>query len=482
VVLSVAGVFIAAIAVSAYFYLSQKNKTAIESIAVLPFANTSGDPNMEYLSDGITESIINSLSQLPNLGVIARSSVFRYKGRDTDAPTVGRELNVRSVLTGRVVERGDNLSISVELVDVRNNHQLWGEQYNRKVTDLLAVQSEISQAISEQLRSRLSSNEQNRVNRNYTKNPEAYQLYLKGRFYLNKETAEGGRKALDYFSQAIEKDPNYALAYAGLADSYAPLPNESPNLARLKAKAAIIRALAIDDNLPEAHVAFANIKWSDWDWTGAEQEFRRAIELNPNYAPAHDGNAMLLASIGRFDEGFREIKRAQQLDPLSLIINRHVGTMFLFARQYDQALVQLKKNLDLDPGYFFTYVDLGWAYVRKGMYQEAIANFQRATDLEPENLFAIAGLGHANAQWGKKDKAQAMLARLSELSKQRFVAPYYFAIVYAGLENRDQAFAWLEKAYQEHDEFSDLKVAPMFENLHSDPRFADLVRRVGLPQ
>src|SRR6266568_3202290 len=472
-------------------YLHARNtEVTIGSIAVLPFVNQSHDPNSEYLSDGLTESIINSLTQLPNLKVSARSSVFRYKGKDDDPMAVGKELGVSAVLTGRIMQRSDSLTISTELLDVRENKQLWGEQYQRKVSDLLAVERDIAQEITGNLRVRLSGPEQSRVAKHYTENPEAYQLYLKGRFYWNRRTEDGSRKGIEYFQLAIEKDPTYALAYTGLADCYSVLGTSynfaslSPSEAIPKAKAAVTKALELDDTLAEAHTSLAYIRLNyDWDWPGAEREFKRAIELNPNYDNAHHWYSHYLMAMGRTEESLRESNRALELDQLGPIMNVHLGWHYFYAHQYDLAIEQFRKTLEMDPNYGLTHWYLGQAYEQKAMYAEAETELRKAKDLLPENVIVEADIGHAYAVSGKRDEARKVIDELKELSRRRYVASYHIALIYTGLGDKDRAFEWLDNAYRERsDLLVYLKVEPRLDSLRSDQRFADLVRRVELPQ
>jgi serine/threonine protein kinase/Tfp pilus assembly protein PilF len=481
------GVFALAIAAIAYYLHARNTEVAIESIAVLPFVNQNHDADSEYLSDGVTESIINSLTQLPNLKVIARSSVFRYKGKETDPLVAGRELGVRAVLTGRIMHRGDDLTISTELVDVRDNKQLWGEQYREKVSDLLSVQREIASKITGNLRLKLSGTEQSRVTKRYTENPEAYQLYLKGRFYWNKRTGEALKKSIEYFNQAIERDPNYALAYAGLADAYVLLPNYSggsPQESFPKAKAAAKRALELDETLAEAHASLADALFLyDRNFLESNREFQRAIALNPNYATGHQwyGNTYLVR-IGRFDEGIAEGKRAQELDPLSLIINTDLGENYLYARQYDKAIEQLRRTIEIDQSFYAAHYCLAEAYDMKGSLQEATLEYQKARQLN-DDPWVLALLGHLFAAAGKRDEALKTLDQLKDISNQRYVSPYGFALVYAGLNEKDLAFQWLERSYKaDESKITRLKVDPLLDNLRSDPRFSDVMRRVGLPQ
>ena len=458
----------------------------INSLAILPLANGSVTPQMEYLSDGITESLINSLSQLPNLKVLARTTVFSYKNRAVDPIKVGRELGVRAVLTGRVVEREGSLIIQADLLDVTDGSQLWGEQYHRKMSDLLAVQEEIARQISERLRLKLTGEEQKRLTRHHTENAEAYQLYLKGRYYWNKRTAESLNKGIEYFQQAIDKDPNYALAYAGLTDSYSLLGSAigglSPKETFSKAKAAAVKALAIDDTLAEAHAALALVHLRyDWDWSATEREIKRAIALNPNYATTYHWYADYLVVMGRLDEAIVQIKQAQKLDPLSLIINTVMALRLYHARQYDQAIEQCQKTLEMDSNFAQAHFALGQAYEQKAKYEEAIAELQKATTLSPSSPFLFSALGHAYAVSGQAGEAVKILEKLQKLSRQRYVSPHEMAMIYTGLGETDQAFGWLEKAYVDRSwRLPFLNVEPRFDSLRSDPRFAALVRRVGL--
>ncbi len=487
----IAGIVILAVifgAAGVRFYLHARDtEVAIDSIAVLPFDNQNHDPDSEYLSDGVTEGIINSLTQLPNLKVIARSSVFRYKGKAADPFTAGKELGVRAILTGRIMQRGDTVTVSTELVDVRDNKQLWGEQYNEKIADLISLPREIAAKITGNLRLTISGDDHNRMMKHYTDNPEAYQLYLKGRFYWNKRNAEALKKSVEYFNQAIEKDPSYALAYSGLADAYSLIPNYSGGSPREfgpRARAAARKAVELDDTLAEAHTSLAFILASyDWEWAESTKEFKRAIELNPNYATAHhwysDGP---LLCMGRLDEAIAEMKRAQELDPLSLIINSELGTNYIMARQYDKAIEQLRKTIEMDSTFYYAHWNLGEAYEAKGDYPQALAEYQTSLRLV-DDPSVVALMGHAYALSGKRDEALKLADQLKEMSRHRYISAYAVAQVYAGLRDNDDTFQWLEKSYQEHaPDVSLIKVDPLFDNVHSDPRFAELVRRLGLAQ
>lgn len=487
---AVAVIVLALGAFSLIAYLHARNtEVAIDSIAVLPFQNRSTEPDTEYLSDGLAESLIYRLSQLPNLKVSPTSSVFHYKGKEIDPVKVGKELGVSAVLSGRIVQRGDYLTISAELVDVRYNKLLWGEQYERKMSELLQTQREIAREIVDKLKIKVSGEEKG-LAKHYTENNEAYQLYLKGRFYWNKRTDEGFQKALQYFQQAIERDPSFALAYSGLADTYNLLGGPEaggdmpPNEMFPKAKAAALKAMEIDETLAEPHVSLAHVKYFyDRDWAGAEREYKRAIELNPNYSVAHHWYAIYLSVVGRQGEALAEIRRAQELDPFSLSINAWLGRILALAGQPEQAVEQLRKTLELDPNFMLAHLRLGQSYEEKGMYDEAISEFKQVLQLSGGKPLGIAALGHAYALEGKRDEAQKNLAELLRLSQQRYVSPASIAIIYVALDDKDQAFAWLDKANEIRDmNVVRLKVDPRFASLRSDPRFADLVRRIGIPQ
>jgi TolB-like protein/Flp pilus assembly protein TadD len=454
----------------------------------LPFVNASADPNTEYLSDGITESLINSLSQLPHLKVMSRDSAFMYKGKNTDARTVGQALGVRAVFKGRVMQRGDDLEISAELVDARDNSHIWGQQYSRKPSDIFALQGDLAKEMTSMLRMRLTGDDEKRMAKSYTANPEAYQDYLKGRYWWNKTSKEGFDRAIEYYQQALAKDPNYALAYAGLADCYSFLSITSvvpPKGAYPKAKEAALRALEIDDTLAEAHSSLAYIEAIyDWDWSGAEREFQRAIELNPNYAGSHQGYGIALALTGRLGEAMAEEKRALQLDPLSPLINGSVAVALYEARQYDQAIEQERKTLDLNANYLMARTGLGLAYVQKSMHQESIAELEKAVAVSGGNVSALSNVGYAYAMAGRKAEAQKVLDKINELSKEGYVPAGAKARIYAGLGDKDKVFQWLETAYSERSIAGTLpgmiKVDPVFDSLHSDPRFTDLLRRMNL--
>jgi serine/threonine-protein kinase len=466
-----------------YFRNRSANAAQIESIAVLPFVNESGSSDVEYLSDGMTESLINNLSQLPKLNVKARSTVFRYKGKAVEPQAIAAELSVQAILSGRVVQRGDDLTLYLSLVDGRNGNQIWGEQYRRKLADLVALQGEIARDVSDKLRVKLSGADEQKLAQNYTANTEAYQLYLKGRFYWNKRTPEGFNQAADYFRQAIEKDPNYALAYTGLADCYV-IRGGDQRESMPRAKEEASRALSLDPTLAEAHVSLAMAKTIyDRDWTGARAEFEEAIRLNPKYATAHQWYGILLSILGKPDEALAEINRAIELDPLSLIINTDKGRILYFARRYDDAIRQLQETLKMDADFGTAHNILGWCYAEKGLYDQAVVEMQRGIELGVAVGGALGRIGYAYARAGRRDEVLKILDQLEQRSKQSYVSPYSFAIVYAALGERDRAFSLLQRSIDEGATGqSFMKVDPVFDSLHSDPRFADLMRRVGLPQ
>ncbi|HJQ22627.1 MAG TPA: tetratricopeptide repeat protein [Blastocatellia bacterium] len=459
---------------------------SIDSLAILPLANAAADPDAEYLADGITEGIINSLAHLRQLRVMARSTVFRYKDKPLDPQRVGRELGVRAVMTGRVLQVGETLIVSAELVDTADGAQLWGEQYNRRLSDILAVQADIAREVSEKLRLRLSGEEQERLARPHTDNSAAYQNYLKGRYYWNKRTEEGLNKSLEYFEQAINLDANYALAYVGLADDYAFLGDIGvtalpPNQAFARARAAVARALEIDDSLAEAHTSLAHLHMHGFEWPAAASEFRRALELGPNYATTHHWYAYYWLFVGRWPEALAEITRARELDPLSLPINTDVGEIYYFQRQYDRAIEEIRKALEMDPYYFKGHLNLGRACLQKGLIEEALAALARACELAEENAPTLADLGRAYALAGRRQEALGVLGELLTRSADRYVSPYDIALVYSGLGDTAQAIEWLYRAYDERAQWMIfLAVDPRFESLHADQRFRELVARLGL--
>jgi TolB-like protein/Tfp pilus assembly protein PilF len=478
-------VLLAVIAGAGWVYRSRMSGgESIDSVAVLPFANGSGDLNMEYLSDGITESLINSLSTLPHLKVMSRDSAFMYKGKDTDPRIVGQKLGVRAVLKGRVMQRGDDLEISAELVDARDDSNIWGQRYSRKASDIFALQVDLAKEMTSMLRMRLTGEDEKRMDKIYTTNPEAYQDYLKGRYWWNKTTPEGFNKGIEYFRQAIAKDPNYALAYTGLADCYGSLAGFGilpSNDALPKGKEAALKALEMDDTLAEAHSSLAWIKSIyEWDWRGGDKEFQRAIELNPTYVTAHRRRGLVLAVTGRFEEAIAENKRAVELDPLSLINNWALGDTLYHARQYDQAIEQERKTLEVEPNFVPALNALGLAYVEKSMFKEGEAALEQARTLAPGDTESLARLGYAYAVAGRRADAERVLDQRNQLSKRVYASPLGTALIYVGLGEKENALESLRKAVDEREVNPEIVVPPIRDSLGSDPRFADLLRRINL--
>jgi TolB-like protein/Flp pilus assembly protein TadD len=474
---------IIAIAAAGIIFLTFREKP-LDSLAVLPFVNVGGNPGTEYLSDGITESIINNLSQLPKVSVRSFSSVARYKNKDVDPQDAGRALKVQAILTGRLVHHGDQVAINTELVEVRDNRQIWGGQYNPNVSDTLAIQEQISREISDKLRLRLSGQDKQRMTRGATEDRAAYQLYLQGRYQWNKQTLEGLQESIDYFQQAVTKDPKYALAYAGQADSYAQLAdfNVLPTREVLpKVKSAAAKSLELDEAGAEAHTSLAWAKFHEWDWAGAEKEFKRAIELNPSYPTAHSWYGEYLMVQGRFDEALVEMNRASELNPLSPALNLALGYRFYYAHQYPAAIEQIQKTLAMDAKFMPAHVFLGRAYVQKGSYPEAIAEMRKALDLSEGDTNELAALGHAYAVSHQAGEAKKILDQLKERSQQTYVQPSLIALIHVGLGDKNQAFDWLQKAYDDRSAgLLYLKVDPAFDGVRPDPRFLDLIRKVGL--
>jgi eukaryotic-like serine/threonine-protein kinase len=458
----------------------------IDSIAVLPLVNSSGDPNTEYLSDGITESLIDSLSQVPKLRVMSPSTVFSYKGREVDPREVGHSLHVAAVLQGKVTKFGDALRIRVDLVNASDGAELWGEEYNPKMADILGTQTDISREIVTKLRIRLTGDEEKRLTTQAAENPEAYQLYLKGRYFAEKFTKDDVNKGIEYFHQAIDLDPNYALAYEGLSYAYFTSADLflSPLESMPKADEAARKALQLDDTLAEAHADMAIVHfWYGYDWSAAEKEFKRAIELKPNYAHAHEYYGWDLISVGQTEEGINESKRALELDPLSTEVSSTHGANFYYGRQYGPAIGQLRKTLEMDPNSWFARMFLGLSYEASGDLPRAIAECQKAREIETTIPWPSAELAHAYAASGRKSEAEEILNQFKDRSRQSYVPAYNFAEIYIGLGDKEQALAALEKAYADRSMLlTFLKVDPEFDSLRSDPRFKDLLRRVGLPQ
>ncbi len=458
----------------------------IDSIAVLPFGNASGDPEHEYLSDGITGGIINILARIPKLRVMAQSTVFRYKGREIDPQVIGRELNVHAVLTGRMMQSGGSLRIGAELVDVATGSQLWGAHYDRTPGDIFAVQDEISDEISGKLRLRFARAEKKQFVRHHTEDPEAYRLYLKGRHFWNKWTEDGFYTAIEYFQQAIQKDPNYALAYTGLADSYVLLGWNSylpPKEAFPKGKMPAMMALQLDPDLAEAHTSMAALLWLyDWKWEEAEAEFKRSLELSPTYPTANHWCAEFLMTMGKHEEAMARIKSGQDLDPLSLIINVAVGWSFYCARRYEEAIVQLHQAVELDPNYPVTHWILGLLHRKTGCYELAVTEGEKGVKFSGGSPLIRASLAQTFGTAGRNKEALQTLDDLTELAKQKYVAPYFFAGIHIGLGENERAIEYLEKSYAEHSHWLIyLHMDPSMDSLRDNQRFQDLLRRIGLP-
>lgn len=468
------------------FYLRPKPNAAIESIAILPFENRSNATDSEYLSDGLAESLIYRLSQLPDLKVSPRSSVFRYKGKDVDVEKVGAELGVDAVMSGRLIQRGDNLTISVDLVDIKNRKSLWGEQYDRKMSDLLATQREIAAAIAEKLKLRLSGDEKG-LSKRYTNNNEAYQLYLKGRYHYAKRNKADVELSIAEFKQAIALDPSFALAHVGIAESYTTMPSYaymSPRDAIPLAKAAAKRALELDPNLAEAHASYASAPYLDLTWPESERDYKRAIELNPNVATIHYSYALhYLLPMKRFDEAISEVKRALELEPLSIPMGANLAGTYIYARKNDLALEQAKKVFALEPNHITAKIWLVRAYCANGRYEEAIANLELQTALDPSSQDLSQILGYAFAKGGRKREAEEVIRKLEGLSKTQHVSRYDIAPIYAALGEKDKAFAELEKAFVNRDwGMARLGIDPFLDPLRDDPRFKELVQRMKLPE
>jgi len=452
------------------------------SIAVLPFTDLSPQKDQDYFCEGLADSIINALTQVRDLKVPARGSSFSFKGRNQNYGEIGKTLGVKTILDGSLQKSGDSLRITTQLVSVEDGSLLWSRQFNKKMEDVFFIQDEITSAIVENLKLTLLGNEKERILKRYTKNPEAYQDYIRGRFFLGKRTEEGLMKAIQCFEEAIADDPNYAMAYAGMANAYFVLPDYSGIIpekeAYLKAKESALRALEIDNSVAEAHSALANVKWRNWDFEGAERDFKKAIELSPGLASVHYFYAYYLTRMGRRDESIKEIKRAQELDPLLLIISRNVGMVFFYARQYDQAIEALQKTLELDPNFKRTHYFLGRAYVQKSRYEEALIEFQKEKNIfkkwDPTLEYNI---GIAYAKMGKKEEAEQVLDELIKKSR----AYYGIALINFALGENNQGFKWLEKAYEErYGILVSLRVEPGFDSVRSDPRFIALLKKVGL--
>ncbi len=483
----VAGLTLLGLAVAAsYWWWARQSQPAlsVKSIVVLPLRHTSANDD-ESLGMEIADVVITKLGSLRQISVRPTSAIFRYKDQSPDPVAVGREQRVDAVLEGRIHRSGESIRVTMQLVSARDGSQLWADQFDGTRSERFAIEDAISQRLAKTLRLSLSDEEQRSLAKHYTENQEANRAYLKGRHYWNKRDAEGMRKAIECFWQAIDLDPTYALAYVGLADTYAFLGSAyfdaaPPSEDMPKAKAAAMKALELDDTLAEAHCALVYVKgWYEWDWPGAEQALRRAQELNPNYATARQRYGWYLLAMGRLDEALAEMKRAQELDPLSRIININVGAFLYYQRRYDEALAQFRKVGEMDPSFRLNHVWPGWAYAAKGAFPEAIAEFQHEQAPWEQSVW---GLGYSYARSGRRDAARDILTRLQELAKQRYISPSAFILIHTALGEKDQAFAWLERACEERDfDLGLLKVDPKLDSLRTDPRFSRLLQRVGLP-
>jgi eukaryotic-like serine/threonine-protein kinase len=479
-----ATVIVVAILAAVAVFSLQRVSSDRRSIAVLPLKNLSADPENDYFSDGITEDIIGQLSKLRDVKVIAAASVRRYKGTQKGVPEIGRDLRVATLLGGSVRRSDDRVRIVIELVDARTGQQLWTETYDRAVQDIFAIQTEVSRSIAVALKGELSHAETVRLEKTPAKDLDAFNLYLKGRYHWNKRTADGVGKAIEYFEQAIKKDPSYAPAYAGLADSYTALAQYGISPAdevRPRAREAANRALALDPTLAEAYASRGFVEHAEFRWADAESDFRRAIDLNPNYATAHHWYANYLSQSGRFGEAVSEIERAQQLDPLSIGINTAFGAVLYLARRYDEAIAQLKTTLEMDPTFSPAHGALAEVYIEQGAYAQALAEFDKVKALAGETADLRASLGYLYAVSGRGAEARQLLDELGRRREPKPAAPGSLAVICAALGQADRAFAWLDKAYAERDaSLVFLKVEPKFDRLRTDPRFDMLLRQIGL--
>lgn len=476
-------------AVAVGSYLSTKNSSSvIQSIAVMPFVNASGNPDVEYLSDGMTETLISTLSQLPNLSVKSASTVFHYKGKPIAPKTIGDELTVQAVLLGRVVERGDELKLSLELVNTQTQNVIWSEQYNRKHADLLTLQSDIAREVSQKLERKLSGSAKN-LTEKYTANPEAYELYLRGRYHWNRRTVDDDLTALEYFKKAVKSDPAFALAYVGISDAHLMLgiPDAmagamSPTETIPPAREAAEKAIKLDPNLAEAYAARGHVKWKQRDWSGAEADFKRSIELNPNYSYVHLFYAIFLSYNGRFEEGLKEAKRSAELDPYSIPIVANYGYLHYVARRTDEALAIGRRAVAFDDTIPIGRQRLGLAYLQKRMFPEAIAEFEAAVKQSDRVQLAVASLAHAHAVSGNAVEARKLLNELEERSRQQFVSSYLLATVYSGLGDKRRALDLLEHAYtQQSIDIVQAKTDPKLDSLRDDRRFQDLLKKIDFP-
>ena len=468
-----------------FLFLRAANTEQIESIAVMPFVNESGNAEVDYLSDGMTETLIKSLSQLPKVAVKSRSTVFYYKGKETSPKKIGEELNVQAVLLGRVGGRGDTVKVNLELVNTQTQNIIWSEQYDRQQADLVSLQSEIARDVSGKLKAKLSGADEAKVTNPATVSPEAYQAYLKGRYYWNRRTAENIRKAIEQFKAATDRDPNYALAYVGLADCYVVLNYYAgtPTSETVpQAKAYAERAIALDDQLAEPHATLGQVHKLSWQWEESEREFKRAIELNPKYATAYHWYSLLLRGLGRVDEGALMIRRAHDLDPLSSVIGVNLSQVYQFQNNHNASIENMLKVIEFDPNYSDVYSILGLSYLKQGRYAEAIANMEKAVELSNRDSFTLVNLGYGYSVTGKRAEAIAIVKEMEEKYARKESSGRYVASVYAGLGDKDKAFEWLEREYQSKGDLTWIRWEIPYESLSDDRRYMDLLRRMNLPR
>jgi len=470
------------------FGVNRSKLNSVDSVAVLPFVNATGDTNAEYLSEGITQGLINTLAQLPKLKVVSLMSAYRYKGKAIDPPAVGRELGVHTILTGRMTRLGDSITISAELIDAEQDRQMWGKQYQRKLSDVSSLQPDITRDITENLQMKLTGAQRNLMAQRPTQNPEAYQLYLQGRFYWNRRTTGGINKAIDYFEQAIAKDPNYALAYSGLAGSYFSMARNSaalsPKEAGAKARRAAEKALELDPSLGEAHASMGLVLLMfEWDFSGAERQFQRAIDLNPSYPEAHQWYAELLWATGRYEEAVKEIRKALEREPFTPILNVNLGVALMFGKHIAEAEQVFRKTLDMDPNFPIVHHGYAQVLILQKRFDEAVTETEKTVQAIPESSYYRGYLGYACARAGKTERARKILGELIEEAKTKYVSWMGIANIYAGLGEKDHAFAALELAYQQGDTRMDGLRARADVDSHwtADPRFAELLKKVGLP-
>jgi serine/threonine protein kinase/Tfp pilus assembly protein PilF len=483
--IALAVVIVTVAAVAIYIRAHAGSRAAIDSLAVLPFVNASRDAQSEFLADGMTETIINKLAELPQLKVMSRATMFRYKGKDADPQQVGRDLKVSAVLAGRVLQVGQQLDIQTELVNVSDGSQLWGERYQRPLSDVFALQDDIAREISSKLRVKLTGQEEKRLTKRYTENPQAYQLYVQGRFYWSKRNRASLQKALDLFEQATRLDPNYALPYLGVADTYAVMSQyaDVPNVeSNEKAKAAVVRALQIDPDLAEAHATLGLIHDSLWEWREADRELLRAIDLKPNYATAHHWYANYLIGLGRFDEALRELRKAEVLDPLSVPIKTNVAITLYFLGRKTEAIEQLQRTLEIDPTFAYAHIWLGRVYADSGNPEGGVRELEKGVELSGHSAESLAHLGYIDGRLGRTADALKIIAQLKQRLSTKKTSPLWIAFVYAGLNKRSEAYPWLEAAFHDHDALLPpiLGYGPEFESWHADPRIIDLLKRMGL--